>query len=52
MAQKTKRVRLKPRNPYVVPARARKAGTMSDRRAERGGARNDERELLDEWKKE
>ena len=39
---------IKPRNPFVESARRRRAGPMHDRRAPRGGARNEARELLDD----
>lgn len=48
MARKSGRS-VTPRNPYVVPAKHRQAGAIDDRREPRGGARNDERDWLDEW---
>jgi len=38
----------KPRNPFVESAQRRHAGPMRDRRAARGGARNEQRELLEQ----
>lgn len=37
-----------PRNPLAVAARGRNGGPMKDRRASRGGQRNDARDILDE----
>ena len=37
-----------PRQPLALVAKARKGGFMHDRRAARGGARNLQREFLDE----
>jgi predicted Rossmann fold nucleotide-binding protein DprA/Smf involved in DNA uptake len=37
---------VKPRNPFVEAARGRRAGPMRDRRAGRGGAHDEQRELL------
>lgn len=37
-----------PRQPLALVAKARKGGFMHDRRAPRGGARNLQREFLDE----
>lgn len=37
-----------PRQPLALVAKARKGGFMHDRRAPRGGARNLQRDLLDE----
>jgi predicted Rossmann fold nucleotide-binding protein DprA/Smf involved in DNA uptake len=39
---------MKTRNPFAVAARQRRAGPMRDRRAPRGGAHNEQRELLEE----
>ncbi len=45
--------KIKPRNPYVAPAKQRSgAGAMHDRRAPKGGARNQQSEDLGEWEEE
>ncbi len=47
------RKKIKPRNPYVAPAKQRSgAGAMHDRRAPKGGARNQQSEDLGEWEEE
>src|SRR5690348_8678405 len=38
----------KPRNPYATHAHRRAAGPMHDRRAPRGGTKNEQRELTEE----
>ncbi|NMC71808.1 MAG: DUF1273 domain-containing protein [Myxococcales bacterium] len=43
---------IKPRNPFVPAVRRRGGGPMGDRRAPRGGARNEARELLAEAEEE
>lgn len=45
--RKVKVPRLRPRNPFVLDARSRKAGPIKDRRAPRGGARNKQADILD-----
>lgn len=37
------------RNPFAGHAMARKAGVMKHKSAPRGGGRNDQRDLLEEW---
>lgn len=37
------------RQPFALIAKARKAGVMHDRRQARGGARNDQADLMEEW---
>ena len=51
--QEIARLRLKkmPRNWRAVDAHFRKAGAMKDRREPRGGARNESRELVTEYRK-
>ena len=45
--------KIRPRNPYVAPAKQRSgAGAMHDRRAPKGGARNQQSEDLGEWEEE
>ncbi len=45
--------KIRPRNPYVAPAKQRSgAGAMHDRRALKGGARNQQREDFEEWEEE
>lgn len=39
-----------PRNPFVVPAKHRQSGAIKT--GPRGGARNEEREWLEEWESE
>ena len=47
------RKKIKPRNPYVTPAKQRSgAGAMHDRRAPKGGARDQQSEDLGEWAEE
>ena len=46
MAKKNKKKKF--RNPYVVSARSRIAGTMKDRREGRGGAKNIQSDFLRE----
>ena len=47
------RKKIKPRNPYVASAKQRSAaGAMHDRRAPKGGARNQQREDLGKWEEE
>lgn len=40
----------KVRNAFALHAKQRKAGYMKDRRAERGGSRNNQRDYLDKEK--
>jgi len=40
--------RLRPRNPCALGAKMRRAGYMKDRRAVRGGARDDQAEIMSE----
>lgn len=42
----------KRRNLLAVDARTRKAGPMKDRRAPRGGAKNEQDEILEEYESE
>ena len=45
--------KIRPRNPYVAPAKQRSgAGAMHDRRAQKGGTRNQQREDFEEWEEE
>ena len=47
------RKKIRPRNPYVAPAKQRSgAGAMHDRRAQKGGTRNQQREDFEEWEEE
>ena len=47
------RKKIKPRNPYVAPAKQRSgAGAMHDRRLPKGGSRNQQSEDLGEWEEE
>lgn len=39
----------KQRNPYAVSASSRKAGVMHDRRAPRGGSKNESRTFTEEY---
>lgn len=45
--RKDKKNHPKVRNAFALHATSRKAGYMKDRRAERGGARNKQREYLE-----
>lgn len=49
---KAQNTRRQARNPYTLAARSRIGGALHDRREERGGASNDQRELLDTWLEE
>ena len=42
----------RPRDRVAVAAKSRQGGRMHDRRAARGGARNTQRDLLDEYRAE
>lgn len=42
----------KPRNWLAVHAHNRRGGAMKDRRAPKGGARNEQKELLEEYESE
>lgn len=44
-----KKPRKGPRNPTVIPARQRNGGPMKDKREPRGGNRNEQKDLLEEF---